>query len=1485
MNSSQFLSRGIDYLGDLGAKLKDLQGFSTLAYELIQNADDAPGVTTVIFDVRDEALIVENDGRFSDCGRMDSPECPWRDDPGRKHRCDFHRFRHVAGGDKREQPGVTGAFGIGFIAVYQITDQPELISAGRHWLLHEDRPEDERIEVCQGCPGCGSHDLPATRFILPWATNPNSRLRKALRAEGISPDTPRQLLKDLNTALPTAMLFLKQIKRVELKNNGLLKRRFERLDKGHKLILTDGNARNDRVWHLVRGDFSQRAEEVKNEHPGRIEAKRSATVTLAVPDVEMQSGLLCAFLPTQHETGLPFHVNADFFPTSDRKRIIFESDYQSRWNRYAIEAAAEALRHASHTLPELLGHKRYWRFLESIRQIADEAKQGRRERLLTMFWEAIEPTLRGSEIVYATSGEWKKPEDAVFLLQREEMSSVRVLENLGFSVVHEDLRPYLNLLRSEAIGVPILTIDRLCAALESEGLTKRLDVADWPIWLQKKGALRTLWGEIGLLLSPQGRPKTTEGEKERLKALAIAPGRDRALWPCAQVYHADRRTVTLFKSVDPEIPFLADSAPDFEPISHLCLRFDAEAAIRRLSNINAERLRAAWRENRLDLKRVFGWFEDHRAEILENPALKAALVKLPIFPSSDELHPLSELALPGDFEDPLGLAALVDIPALGGRREFLRELGVQALDFRCYAAVHLPIALRERSLATGKRRQAVLLLANKLGEIKDDHGVQQALATAPLAECDDGEFREAHLVYFKNAAVIECLGESVSLAVVSEAHGAAVHDLYIWLGVSVKPRFEDLVERVKALTSRPPSVHNRQSIVKIFAHLGLRFKDEDNTIAIDELRTLPWLPASGRADRWYAAGEVYAVFQDYLFETQAFFLDVPRDVQNASTGLLQILQIKLAPTPAIVVRHLLHCAEIGRPVNQEVYRFLNDHAEDSALNGLKGKPCLLLGDGSYIEPSQVFWREHPFGRFRRRLGTELRRYSPLFERLEVRETPDHQDALHVLKEIADEFGSAKRCLDEEALAVLLASWRMLQDALSSGEITEDTFAELRDIPCVPNRKKLLNRPHWMFFEDRAGLASKFKGYLDQNLIARPLDAGTAMGAAGVRPLRRAVEVRLLECVDPVEAEDITICVRERRVELARVLETQVVGGSAAALLTRLQKLRFENVVELKVQYALRAFGRVLESDPESTLALFQPDAESLLFVRQNGQQPWAAIARELALALFPEDEPGRIAMAVKEVLAAETVHEARTLLDELGFATVDEDVRVAAGGTSIESLGGERSEAPGTSGDQPVEAQEALSPEEAIKRLLGPDAARPSPPPAEGSVEEESSRPAAARGSPKQPATRRGRLRSYVIERESDNKEGGNSEAVERRSEIEEAGVKRALAFEQQAGRRPKLMPPKHPGFDIESTDGDSTVKRYIEVKAVAGDWGSDGVRVTKTEFEKAREIGERYWLYVIERADQPDAKLHCIQNPARRVDEFLFDDGWRGAAEVERTE
>ena len=114
MTSQQptYLSQGFNFLGTLAQKLGDLAGKTTLAHELIQNADDAKddsgrlSATRITFDVTDTALLISNDAVF--------------------RKIDFDRMRDVSSGSKRSEPGerTTGVFGVGFISVYQITDRP-----------------------------------------------------------------------------------------------------------------------------------------------------------------------------------------------------------------------------------------------------------------------------------------------------------------------------------------------------------------------------------------------------------------------------------------------------------------------------------------------------------------------------------------------------------------------------------------------------------------------------------------------------------------------------------------------------------------------------------------------------------------------------------------------------------------------------------------------------------------------------------------------------------------------------------------------------------------------------------------------------------------------------------------------------------------------------------------------------------------------------------------------------------------------------------------------------------------------------------------------------------------------------------------------------------------------------------------------------------------------------------------------------------------
>lgn len=1495
MASPTFLSRGIDYLGDLGAKLRDLQGFRTLAHELIQNADDAPNAASMSFNIGDSALIVDNDGFFSECPDVSTDECSWKEDGVHNHRCDFHRLRRIAAADKRGQQGTTGAFGIGFIAVYQITDSPEVISCGRHWKLYEGRPEDQRIEVCAGCTECRRPDLPGTRFILPWAKDPESPLRRDLRVEPISANGPDRLVDELKSSLPTAMLFLKRLRALEVIRDGKCLQRLERLDDGASLILSDGNVGADQVWHVVEGDFSTIADDLRARYPGKIEEKRSSTVKLAISANELATGLLCACLPTQQDVGLPFHLNADFYTSNDRKGIILADDYQSVWNREAIKAAALALAQELGRLPALIGAKPFWSIMEQINALATKVEHGRGESALADFWKNCAQALRTEPFIFTSKHEWECVDDCCLFLQKEEVEALEVLEALALKIAHEDLRPHHNLLRLKSVGVGVLDVRRVCDALSIQGLEGRKEVPDLPAAL-RSGARRTiLWNELGLLLERRSKEETKVEDELRLRKLAIAPGRDGALWPCGDIFSADPDSVALFEQLGLGIPFLSGH-PDFPPqLDRICLQFDASAAIATLAGAGVDRLEELWKCGNLPLAGLMVWFENRRQQILASQTLKRALANLTIYPSAGRLRPLTELALPGNFDDPLGVAELVDLSVLGDRRSFLSDLGAPDLDFPTYAGSMLPKILSGSELPVEKRHEVVRLLASRLGELKDDLTIRRALMNCSLVQCQDSIFRTAAACYFDSTAVRDCLENSAHLVVASKSHEAAVRDLYKWLGVVFQPRLDDAVAKIRELTAKTLSPPLAQIVQRIFIHLGERIKGEENCFPLEPLKRMRWLPTRGKADRWYAPSELYANYQDYLFESQASILDFPKPVQQSSDELLKFLGVRASPEPTLVVKHLLHLASQGTAVNTGVYDFLNGKAGDPALAQLRGRSCLWLGD-AYRRPDEVFWSEHPFGRYRWRLGDQLKAYSKLLAAIHVSEAPANSDFLKVLNEVSVDFGNANKVLDQEAYSVLLECWRGLSRALRNESISESEVKALGSLKCVPDKTRVLNRPDWMFFENRAGLADKFGNFLSRNVIPRPLETGDALAAAGVRPLGMAVLVDLLECRNLVEDPKLCEHILGRQNEIARVLDKLGAESSTSDVLQRLSEIRCQVAESIEIRYRLHAFEKERQSDPEQVPALYQVDTDTLLYARRDQLMPWASIARELAIALYPDDDPGRFAAGLKEALAPETPEDAAAVLDELGYARLDTtetlpvaNVNTADGLGTADATGGN----PDQSGWPSGERNDGMSPEEEVRKHQGQGAPNPNPPPQHDSSAEPTGGGSSAggygsgggshdgsgkkSGGKRTPGSKGGRpFISYVaVEPNHEEPDPDGLDSLKRQA-LEEEAIRLILSWDSRLQRTPR----HNPGYDLFEADEQGAPKRWVEVKAMTGSLLDRSVGMSDTQFECAQRNREAFWLYVVEQTGTPDARIVRIQDPAGRARTFTFDAGWLAVAE-----
>jgi len=173
---------------------------------------------------------------------------------------------------------------------------------------------------------------------------------------------------------------------------------------------------------------------------------------------------------------------------------------------------------------------------------------------------------------------------------------------------------------------------------------------------------------------------------------------------------------------------------------------------------------------------------------------------------------------------------------------------------------------------------------------------------------------------------------------------------------------------------------------------------------------------------------------------------------------------------------------------------------------------------------------------------------------------------------------------------------MLEFALNTNELAESVVSGLSKVKVIPNAKHVLCPPSWVFFEDVPGLASKFGLFLESNVIARTPGTWHAMAAVGVRSLSDAVVVDLAECEDPNRAEPFELAIRDRRAQLARVLEAHSSG--LADRLERLDPLQAHSVCTLAVQYKLHAFNCDKTSEAEAVQAHYHRGSNiSISFLR------------------------------------------------------------------------------------------------------------------------------------------------------------------------------------------------------------------------------------------------------------------------------------------------
>lgn len=110
------------------------------------------------------------------------------------------------------------------------------------------------------------------------------------------------------------------------------------------------------------------------------------------------------------------------------------------------------------------------------------------------------------------------------------------------------------------------------------------------------------------------------------------------------------------------------------------------------------------------------------------------------------------------------------------------------------------------------------------------------------------------------------------------------------------------------------------------------------------------------------------------------------------------------------------------------------------------------------------------------------------------------------------------------------------------------------------------------------------------------------------------------------------------------------------------------------------------------------------------------------------------------------------------------------------------------------------------------------------------------------------------------------------KEKTELAAMRWAERYEVERGWEPTDVSQYNYGYDIESTDPLTGMKRFIEVKGAMG--RPDKREVTINEWRKAMELGDDYYIYYALGIASDEGEIRIIRNPAKKItpEEKAFD-------------
>lgn len=1517
-------------LGTIKSHLEGLQGYEVMALELIQNADDA-GAESIVFDVCEDALYVRNNETFTRCDDLLADRCLRERRQEGSNTCDFHRITDVASGGKLRHPENIGRFGIGFVSVYQITDRPEIISNDMCLTLV---PEEQGFDV-DSRPG-----TEGTEFRLPWAKCSKTPTRRALSASPVSESEIDTLPGELAQVLEESLLFLRNVTQAEVRLNGQLVSSFVvTRDAGSgRLTIDGGHPDASSSWYVLQKDANEHIRALFEQFPSLEELNRSASITLAIPlDSHARiAGRFFAYLPTEQEHGLSLHINADFFPEPERKAIILDGKkHQQAWNTALIQCAASALADNLIELRDHLSAKQLWQLIDEAYKGYRRAESGHVASEFSAFWRAIERTLEERPpIGMDTGGDWQPSPTLLHTSTSFNSDEVDALREAEARLIHPSLIPYADVLYKA--GASQLNSHTLANLLENSSTLQSLRGAG-PVALScRRKFLEPLWNVCEQVLD-----RTELASKQLFSNAPLFLRHDGQLLTFAEGLMRPKK-VALERLLDylPSLPFPHRKIEDYKRVCELALTLDPDLVVQTLrqSLEPSGGTGALLAEDPPKLRSFYLLIRDLMVG-MDREASEAtleALAELRLFRSGDGYVAATNAFLPGDFEDPIGVATLLVSECYDAvTQAFLREhLGVEKQSLENYVETQLPIFFE--APPSVRKYKKLLSELTKHPDLLESPHLKQTLAALRMVPTRDGNWDAPGHVHKHTEELEDLLGFGPEWWLDERRIPGtrAVESFLLELGVRESPCAEHVFRRLKQLTEEEPTREVQKQVEQLVYVLSENFdrwkqEDGDDYEQLELHQNDALFPAEGVYDKWFSGAELHAPYRYQAFASQAKVLPF-RNMQRLSGEVLQFFGFVMEPATELVISNLRHFAKIREAVSPFTYQMLDERARKEEgvglIQALRNEPCIWNANTeTYLKPSQVFWSAPQLGRFGYQVPPRAKDYRHFLDAAGVERFPTPTHYIDIVCEICSEYGEG-RPLDPADMAVMGGCLKEI--ALALGDTEDDLrehLSKLSEWPCIPTLPECLAYTEEVAVADSEWHVAPFGDEIQGMLTPDVPELRPLYEKLGVVPVSSVVSQSIDYVEESRTRRELAQVFVERAELFVRLIHDQP-NQKRKTLMEQLSSIDVRECHTLRLKHDWSLGASSFSSEANEANAFFDVHGSSLYIVKSEKALPWAELLRSMFHALLPQaggPDLQKLVFIGKHLLTADSFAAAEKELDDadvpvlsdswetitelpesgmMGEFAVGEDVldeetlgqvedatepsepREADLGVQTASKDHSSIEGESSGGESYWGTDDSVTADQGARGPFGsvPDGGSKSD---SGGAETDYEPDGRGRreGRKATGTKRRNRLRSYVRprkERRSDTepRAGRNSDHV---YEVEAAARAMVCRYEEQRGRSTEEMPAMHPGYDIRSFNAEGNVERLIEVKGIDGEWIELGVGLKRRQFLEAWDEGDKFWLYVVEFAqDAEHACVHAIQNPAVKIDEYFFDQNWRGIAE-----